>query len=278
MLAEKDAEDLLCPSAAGPGASRKAFPAKNHLVRNAFAILQAFRGSDDWLTSRELSQRACLPKSSGHRLILTLEELGAVVRGPQGRYRPGMLLVSLSQTVGIAQLLREASNHIMQNLAKRLKLTVHLGVLEDGMVTYVDKISTPTAFPAYTRVGSKLEAYCSGLGKVMLAALPPDRLENFILDGDLVALTPHTITDRTRLRAELEQVRLQGYAVDDCEYQMDMRCVAVPICDGEGRVVAALSVTGKSTDVPIEQCERIQRELTAMGRVITQRLSPNQGR
>jgi DNA-binding IclR family transcriptional regulator len=278
MLEEEDAEGLVPTSVAGNGPSQKAFPTKNHLVRNAFAVLQAFRGSDDWLTSRELSQRACLPKSSGHRLILTLEELGALVRGPHGRYRPGMLLVSLSQTVGIAQLLREASNRIMQDLAKRLQLTVHLGMLEDGMVAYVDKVSTPTAFPAYTRVGSKLEAYCSGLGKVLLAALPPDRLENFILDGDLVALTPQTITDRTQLRAELEKVRLQGYAVDDREYQADMRWVAVPICDSEGRVMAALSVTGRATEVPIEQCERIHCELTAMGRAITQRLSPNRGR
>jgi IclR family acetate operon transcriptional repressor len=253
---------------------RKPGVVKNNLVRNAFAILQAFRGSEDWLTSRELSQRACLPKSSGHRLILTLEELGAVVRGPHGRYRPGMLLVSLSHNVAIAELLREVSHKLMQDLAERLRLTVHLGALEEGMVTYVAKVSTPNAFPPYTRVGSKLEAYCSGLGKVLLAALPPDQIESFILDGDLVALTPYTITDRALLRAELEKVRQQGFAIDDREYQANMRCIAVPIHDGEKRVVAALSVTGESEKLPPEEQDQIRRELVCVAALITQRLNP----
>ena len=272
MLAEDDAAE---PAPHAPAkAGRKPASARNSLVRNAFAILQAFRGSDDWLTSRELSLRANLPRSSGHRLIHTLEELGAVVRGPHGRYRPGMLLVSLSHTVGIAQLLRESASRVMHELSERLQLTVHLGVLEDGMVTYVDKVSTQAAFPSYTKVGSKLEAYCSGLGKVLLAALPPDRLENFILDGDLVALTPHTITDRAQLVAELETVRARGYAVDDCEYQADMRCIAVPVHDGEGQVVAALSVTGLADVVTMAQCGRISRELNAAATLISQRLTP----
>lgn len=249
---------------------------KNNLVRNAFAILQAFRGSEDWLTSRELSLRACLPKSTGHRLILTLEELGAVVRGPHGRYRPGMLLVSLSHNVAIAELLREVSQKIMLDLAARLHLTVHLGALEEGMVTYVAKVSTPNAFPPYTRVGSKLEAYCSGLGKVLLAALPPEQIENFILDGDLVALTPYTITDRTRLRSELALVRQQGFAIDDREYQANMRCIAVPVHDGEGRVVAALSVTGESEKLPPDEQAQIRAALIAAADQITQRLKPRQ--
>jgi DNA-binding IclR family transcriptional regulator len=219
-----------------------------------------------------------LPKSSGHRLIVTLEELGAVIRGPHGRYRPGMLLVSLSNNVAIAELLREASQKVMQDLASRLHLTVHLGLLEDGMVTYVNKVSTPNAFPHYTRIGSKLEAYCSGLGKVLLAALPPDQLDNFILEGGLVALTPYTITDRTLLRAELEKVRAQGYAMDDREYQANMRCIAVPIYDADGGVVAALSVTGETDKVPAQEQEPIRRDLLLAATAITQRLNPTKYR
>ncbi len=243
-------------------------------MRNAFAILQAFRTSGDWLTSRELSQRACLPKSSGHRLIVTLEELGAVIRGPHGRYRPGMLLVSLSHSVVITELLREVSHTVMQDLASKLRLTVHLGALEDGMVTYVNKVSTPNAFPPYTRVGSKLEAYCSGLGKVLLAALPAEQLENFILEGELVALTPHTITDRALLRAELGRISAQGYAVDDREYQANMRCIAVPIHDADGRIVAALSATGETDEVPIDGHEKIRDELLLAAAMIARKLNP----
>lgn len=273
MLAEEDPEGAMAEPSPMARTARKSAAARNNLVRNAFAILQAFRETDDWLTSSELSHRAALPKSSGHRLVLTLEELGALVRGPQGRYRPGMLLVSLAQMVVVPQLLRVAGNAVMQDLARQLNHTVHMGVLEDGMVTYVDKVSTHGTFPPYTRIGSKLEAYCSGLGKVLLAALPADRLENFILEGDLIPLTPKTITDRAQLQVQLEQVRLQGYAVDDCEYQADMRCVAVPVRDGDGRVVAALSVTGLADVLTMAECERIQRQLTEASRLITERLT-----
>src|SRR3569623_1283556 len=103
----------------------------------AFAILKAFHGPDEWVTSCELSRRANLPEASGYRLIQTLEEIGAVIRGPRGRYRPGMLLVSLSQNVAIGELLRNSSHSIAADLAKRFNLTVHLGMLEEGMVTYV---------------------------------------------------------------------------------------------------------------------------------------------
>jgi len=142
------------------------------------------------------------------------------------------------------------------------------------MVTYVNKVSLPNAFPPYTRVGSKLEAYCSGLGKVLLAALPPEQLENFILDGDLVAITPYTITDRTILRGELAKIRLQGYAVDDREYQANMRCVAVPVRDAEGGVVAALSVCGETGTLPSDAVEHIQAELRVAAGVISQRITP----
>src|SRR5580692_3391909 len=101
-------------------------------VFKAFAILKAFNGSDDWLTSCELSRRAGLPEASGYRLIQTMEQIGAVVRGPRGRYRPGMLLLSLSRNVSVGELLHEASRSIIAGLAERLNVTVHLGVLEGG--------------------------------------------------------------------------------------------------------------------------------------------------
>ncbi|HEY0267158.1 MAG TPA: IclR family transcriptional regulator [Rhizomicrobium sp.] len=230
---------------------------KNQSVIKAFRMLKSFQRPDEWLTSCELSRRANLPEASGYRLLQTLEQIGAVVRGPRGRYRPGMLLVSLSHNVAIGELLREASRDVTTQLANRFDLTVHLGLLEGGMVTYIAKVCTPTSLSPHTRLGAQLEAYCSGLGKVLLAALPDDQLESFILDGDLVALTPHTITERAALRTELKKVRRQGYAVDDREIRADMRCVAVPIHDAEGRTVAAMS----ATDHALRMTEERQAEI-----------------
>lgn len=234
---------------------------KNQSVLKAFNMLRSFRSPDEWLTSCELSRRANIPEASGYRLIQTLEQIGAVVRGPRGRYRPGMLLVSLSHNVAIGDVLREASSDIITALADRFDITVHLGLLESGMVTYIAKVCTPTSLSLHTRLGSQLEAYCSGLGKVLLAALPDEQLEGFIMDGALVALTPYTITDRAQLGAELRKVRLQGYAVDDREIRADMKCLAVPIHDAEGRTTAAMSVTDYADRMTPERQEQVLRAL-----------------
>jgi DNA-binding IclR family transcriptional regulator len=247
---------------------------KNHSVMKAFALLRAFHDPEEWLTSCELSRRANLPEASGYRLIQTLEEIGAVVRGPRGRYRPGLLLLSLSHNVTITELLRDASQPLMTELARRMDLTTHLGVLEHGMVTYVAKVSTPGAFPVNTRVGAQLEPYCSGLGKVLLAALPDEEVERFILDGELIALTPHTITTAAALRAELKLVRERSYALDDREHQANMRCIAVPVLDGEGRAVAALSATDDAERMTPERQLEIRNALFAAAAALRQKLYP----
>jgi IclR family acetate operon transcriptional repressor len=247
---------------------------KNYSVMKAFALLKAFHDPNEWLTSCELSRRANLPEASGYRLIQTLEEIGAVVRGPRGRYRPGLLLLSLSHNVTIADLLRDAGQALMSDLSKRLGLTTHIGVLEHGMVTYVAKVSAPGAFPVHTRVGAQLEPYCSGLGKVLLAALPDDDMEHFIMDGELVPLTPFTITTAPALRAELKLVRERGYAVDDREHQANMRCIAVPVQDRDGRAVAALSASDDAERMTQARQQEVRDALIHAAGVIRQKLYP----
>ncbi|HET7086697.1 MAG TPA: IclR family transcriptional regulator [Rhizomicrobium sp.] len=240
----------------------------------AFALLKAFHDPEEWLTSCELSRRANLPEASGYRLIQTLEEIGAVVRGPRGRYRPGLLLLSLSHNVTITELLRDASHALMTELARNLDLTIHLGVLEHGMVTYVAKISNPGSPPVHTRVGAQLEPYCLGLGKVLLAALPDDELESFILDGELIPLTPHTITTAAALRAELKRVREQGYALDDREHHANIRCIAVPVLDQDGRAVAALSATDDAERMTPERQVLVREALFDTAAALRRKLYP----
>jgi DNA-binding IclR family transcriptional regulator len=241
----------------------------------AFAILKAFHDPEEWVTSCELSRRAKLPEASGYRLIQTLEEIGAVVRGPRGRYRTGLLLLSLSRNVTISELLRDAGEALMTQWSERLNLTMHLGVLEQGMVTYVAKVAPPGAFRVYTKVGVQLEAYCSGLGKVLLAALPDEQMESVIMDGALVALTPYTITGTTALRAELKRVREQGYALDDRENHADMRCIAVPVLDRDGRTVAALSASDEASRMTLEWQMEVRDVLFNIASCLRQKLYPS---
>ena len=248
---------------------------KNQSVFKAFAMLKSFRDPEEWLTSSELSRRSNLPEASGYRLIQTLEEIGAVVRGPRGRYRPGMLLVSLSQNVIIPELLQQAGQKIAVEVSEHLNVTVQVGLLERGMVTYLIKATTPTSFQSQTRVGSQLEAYCSGIGKVLLAALPAEQIDAFISDGDFVALTPKTITEESVLREHLAQVRVQGYAVDDCEFRPDMSCVSVPIHDDQGHTVAVISATESAPNMTPQRQAQLIEELRRAATAISRKMCPS---
>ena len=250
---------------------------KNESVRKAFKLLRAFRDADEWLTSAELSRRARLPQASGYRLIQTLEEIGAVIRGPRGRYRPGMLLVHLSQHVEIAELLRSVSHPVLFDLASRLSLTVHMGILEHGMVTYVAKVGESAGFAVHTRVGAQHEAYCTGLGKVLLAALPRDELSEFLGEGELIALTEHTITDPGEFRREIDKIRFRGFAIDDGESAIDLRCVAVPVHDLSGKTIAAISVSDNADRMDAERQEEVRIALQSAATAIQHKLSPDQG-
>jgi IclR family acetate operon transcriptional repressor len=247
---------------------------KTRSVVKAFNLLQSLRTGDDWLTSAELSRRANLPEASGYRLIQTLEELGAVVRDRRGRYRPGMLLVALSEGLTSEDLLREASYPILREISTRLGMTVHVGVLEEGMVTYVAKVDEAGRDAVLTKVGSQLEAYCTGLGKVLLAGLSDEDFEAFLAEGELVPLTEWTITDPAALRRAIMRIRVEQYAIDDREIVSDLRCVAVPICGAAGETVASMSASGPHTQMGEQRQVEVREILREGAAAITRKLYP----
>ena len=116
---------------------------KNLSVQKAFALLCSFQSSEEWLSNAELSRRAGMTEASSHRLIRTLEGIGAVVRDGRGNYRPGMLLATLSKTISVGSMIQATSSDILINLAGTLKGVIHVGVFENGMVTYTAKIGEP---------------------------------------------------------------------------------------------------------------------------------------
>jgi DNA-binding IclR family transcriptional regulator len=230
---------------------------KNQSVVKAFSLLQSFTRPNECLTSAELSRRANLPQASGYRIVQTLEEIGAIVRDSKGRYRPGMLLLDLSQDIAAGEIWGQVSNGILQDLAADLELTAHVGILENGMVTYVAKAGSG-AVGMRTRVGAQMEAYCTALGKVLLAALPEEALTSFLEEGELIPLTDRTITDRGAFQQAAWRVRAQGYAFDDREALEDLCCLAAPIRNRAGKIVAAVSIS----DDADRMCEKQRPELT----------------
>lgn len=246
---------------------------KNKSVMKAFSLLQSFHGPDEWLTSSELSRRARLPEASGYRLMQTLEDLGAVVRDSRGRYRPGMLILTLSQGVVAQDLWSRVPQTLLNDLARELDVAVQVGTVADCMVSYVARAGRPRAGFTFD-VGSQFEAYCTAVGKVLLSSLDDRALDDVLSQGELVSLTSNTITDREALRRQLVQVRAECTASDDREMIDALACVAVPIHDAGGCVVAAISASDDAARIDEARQHTLRKALWQTAAAISKRLFP----
>jgi IclR family acetate operon transcriptional repressor len=232
----------------------------NYSVIKAFAILNAFRDSDGWLTSCELSQRANLPLATGYRLIQTMEKIGVIARGKCGQYRPGMRLFSIARNVPLSEYLREAGAPILTPLAVSFNLTTHVAVLQNGMVTHVGKYPSIGSAPPHARVGTQLEDYNSAIGKVLLAGLNRREVETLIMDVRLIAPTIVKATSPLRLNEELNLVRKRGFATDDPEPHSNTWCMAVPVQYSHG-AVAAISASDEKGRMTVAREVKIKQAL-----------------
>jgi DNA-binding IclR family transcriptional regulator len=247
---------------------------KNQSVQKAFALLRSFRGPEEWVTNAELSRRTGLSEASTHRVMKTLEEIGVVVRDRRGCYRPGMMLASLSREVAVGDLIRATSEDLLAKLAGQLKGVIHVGVLDRAMVSYAAKFGEPVRVAVPSRVGAQQEAYCSALGKVLLAGMSSQDLEDFLYDGDFIALTPQTITSIASLRSELAAVRGRGYAVDKREVCETIACVGAPIRDPMGNTIAAISFADAASNVCNTWEEEASGQLLSAAHAISKKIFP----
>ncbi len=206
----------------------------------------------------------------------TLAGIGAVVRDARGRYRPGMLLLSLSRGVHEQDLWSRATQGLLDSLACDLDCAVQIGVMNDGMVTYVARGGRPSVGPRITE-GMQLEPYCTAIGKTLLAALDRTALDVFLAEGELVALTANTIVAPDALRGALARIRADGSATDRGEMMEGLCCVAAPIRDAEGRVVAAVSASEGAVCYGDARLQHVRRLVVETANAISTRLYPAEG-
>jgi DNA-binding IclR family transcriptional regulator len=243
-------------------------------VGRAFSLLNCLVDAGGTGSLPVIATRCGLSVATTHRLLATLESLGAVIHIAPGKYRIGTALFRLTDATSKDRLFAEAADANLHHISRTISATAHLGILDgDDMVTYIAKASRQAQFPP-TVIGSKLEAYCSGLGKVLLAALPAERQDRYLAEGPFVPLTSRTITCPEALEAELQLVAQRGYAVDDCELFEDLRCVAVPIRDKTGQVVAALSASSTARLMPASRVADVACDLERHAAEISRKLYP----
>jgi DNA-binding IclR family transcriptional regulator len=213
-------------------------------VLRALELLQAFTPDEPELGVTDLANRLGINKSTVYRLLVTLETGKFVQRDPTtGKYRLGIKLFELGSLVQNLLELRKVARPHLERLQEQCGETIHLAVLDEGQVLYVDKLESPRPVQMYSRVGRRAPAHCTGLGKVLLASLPPEEVDAIIARNGLKRFTENTITDPRKLHDHLALVRQRGYATDNGEHEELIRCAAAPIRDHTGSVVAAVSIT-----------------------------------
>ena len=212
-----------------------------------------------------------MPVATVHRQVTTLVAEGFLVRLANGHYAAGARLARMLGHVDEKQLIASAAAPVLHRLASRLGCVVQLGTFENDMVTYRIKTGRG-ASGLFTKVGMQLEAYCSGIGKALLAHLPGDQLHTYLANGPFVPLTSNTITDPTALAEELERVRQTGMAVDNGEITESLYCIAAPIRMADGRVPAAISISRTMAQID-PACEaQVQTLLLQAARTIERQM------
>lgn len=211
-------------------------------------------------------------KSTVYRFLTSLKELGYVRQDPETeQYSMTLKLFEVGTTVlDRLELWREAQPVIKQ-VAQATRETVHLASLEGDDLVYLSKIESGQTLRVAmnSRVGRRAPTYCTGLGKTLLAHLAPDHVTEILTREKMVRFTEQTITKREDLDRELETIRSRGYAIDNEEHEIGVRCVAAPIYDNAGGVIAAISISVPSVrlteaDIPpyAETVMRAAREIS----------------
>ncbi len=231
-------------------------------------ILEFLSQAQDGVSITELAERLGVDKGSASRLVATLASYGYAEKDERTRrYHLGSQVVSLSRSVLTRLPLREAAKPFLRELMERTGECAHLAVAAQGQVLYIDQVESPATLRVNAEVGTLNPLHCTALGKALLAFgdLQPQ--------DDLQAFTVNTLTDPARLRKNLEQVRAQGYSVDDEEFDPGVRCIAVPVWDFRGKVVASMGISGPATRVTSERLTALAAIVLEVGKSLSERLS-----
>lgn len=224
-------------------------------LARGLAVIRAFSATDPELTLSQVARATGLSRAAARRFLLTLEDLGYV--------RSDGRLFSLTPRVlelGYAYLsslsLPEVADPHLERLAAEVHESASVAVLDGEDVVYVARVATARIMRVAISIGTRFPAYCTSMGRVLLAALPPDELDAYLEGASLRRLTSHTIVLPAALRAELGKVRGRGWAMVDQELEEGLRSIAAPIRDRSGRTVAAVNVSTHASRTTLQAARR----------------------
>lgn len=246
-------------------------------VDRAIDILEVFGDGRNELGVTEISKLLGLHKSTTFGLLTTLEVRGYLEKNVvTGKYQLGLKLFELGNQVQNGMELKRVADQYLEQLLAENGETVHLVIMDDGEAIYIDKKEGPESMRMVSQVGKRLPMHCSGVGKTLLAHLPEIEINKIICKKGLPGLTAKTITEPEALFEELKRIREQGYALDNEEISEGLMCVAAPIRNYSGQVMAALSVAGPTVRMNGEKIEEVKESVLRVCNAISCRLGYKQ--
>lgn len=217
-----------------------------------------------------IRERLGLPKSSTHHLISTMCELDLIKRRSLGGYGLGLKLLEIASLADQSHDLQRDAMPILRDFAQRVQLTCHLGVLEQSEAVYLTRADGARDIVIRSHVGQRFPVNCSALGKSLIAWMAPDQLDDVMSSLTFEKRMPNTVMNQKGFRRQLADVRRRGWAIDDEEQAPNCRCIAAPIRDRDGDVVAAVSAVGTLEQVQDGRFEMLAAQVISAAAAISE--------
>lgn len=249
----------------------------NYLIQSvvhALDLLEEFRGTTDELGVTELSNRLNLHKNNVFRLLATLETKGYIEQNKATEnYRLGIKTLQLGQIYIRQSGFLQQAKSVLEQLVAGVGETAYVGILKGSEAVYVDAVESNQTVRVVNRIGQQVPLHATAVGKVQAAYLSDDEIDR-LLPGDLAAYTPTTLTDKKELKKQLKKIEVQGFAIDNEEFEREVRCAAAPVHDYTRKVVGSLAISGpayRMTD------DRLRREILPALQSAAEQLSKRLG-
>lgn len=240
-------------------------------VERAILILQLLGQEPEGLTISQITQKISIAKSTVFTILTTLNLYGLVERVEEtGQYQLGMELFTLGSSIIERLDVRSRAYPILKRLAQQTRLTTHLGIIDEDEVIYIEKIEGQGPIQISSAIGRRMGVHCTSLGKAILAQLPEEKLQIIFTRHKLLQRTPNTITSVQLLQEDLARTKERGYAFDDEENELGIRCLGAPVFNHRGEVMYAVSISGPRDRVSLDTIEQLAEKLRQAAHEISQ--------
>ena len=224
---------------------------------------------NEFLTVTQVARLMDINRASSHRFLSTLKELGYADKDDNSRYYLTFKVIELGMKVLDRFEIRKIARPFLQELSNKFNETINLGYFNGEEVLTIDKIDSTEILRMDAGIGGGEPAYCTSLGKAILAFLPDQQLEKYLQETELIPFTSNTVISVDKLRAELMLIKENGYSIDDEELSVGLRCVGAPLFDHNRRANYAISLSGPSIRMGSKKIEEMTRELKKICQILS---------